>query len=142
MALHRLTSVTIGVPNAAETVAYYADFGLADLGDGTFATIDGGRQLTISRAPTRRLVDLTVGADDADDTGRIAAGLEGLGLAVTREGDTVSAREPVTGLLATVEVSPRLEQPSCRRPRTTARGGPSAITTGRRACCATTRCGR
>jgi catechol 2,3-dioxygenase-like lactoylglutathione lyase family enzyme len=111
MALHQLTSVTIGVPNVAETAAYYADFGLTDLGDGTFATIDGGRQLTISHAPTRRLVDLTVGADDADDTGRVAAGLERLGLAVTREGDAVSAREPVTGLLATVEVSPRLEQP-------------------------------
>ena len=38
MALHQLSSVTIGVPNIAETTGYYADFGLTDLGDGTFAS--------------------------------------------------------------------------------------------------------
>ena len=58
MALHQLTSVTIGVPNVSQTAGYYADFGLTDLGDGSFATIDGGPQLRIAEAPTRRLVDL------------------------------------------------------------------------------------
>lgn len=111
MALHQLSSVTIGVPNVGETAGYYADFGLTDLGDGTFATIDGGRQLRIVQAPTRRLVDLTVGADDADDLDRVAAGLAGLGLAAVREGGALRVREPVTGVLARVEVSPRLEQP-------------------------------
>jgi len=33
MALHRLTSVTIGVPNVAETAAYYEEFGLTRLDD-------------------------------------------------------------------------------------------------------------
>src|SRR6202011_3281249 len=33
MALHRLTSVTIGVPNVAETAAYYEEFGLTRLAD-------------------------------------------------------------------------------------------------------------
>jgi len=42
------------VPNVGQTAGYYADFGLTDLGDGTFATIDGGRQLRIAQAPTRR----------------------------------------------------------------------------------------
>jgi len=111
MALHQLTSVTIGVPNVSETAGYYGDFGLTDLGDGTFATIDGGRQLRITRAPTRRLVDLTVGADDADDLDRIAARLTGLGLTPAREGQAVRAREPVTGFAASVEICPRLEQP-------------------------------
>jgi catechol 2,3-dioxygenase-like lactoylglutathione lyase family enzyme len=111
MALHQLTSVTIGVPNVEETAGYYADFGLTDLGDGTFATIDGGRQLKIARAPTRRLVGLTVGADDADDLDRVARRLAGLGLAAVREGQAVRAREPVTGFRASVEVCPRLEQP-------------------------------
>jgi len=111
MALHQLSSVTIGVPNVGETAAYYADFGLIDLGDGTFATIDGGRQLRIVQAPTRRLVDLTVGADDADDLDRVAAGLSGLGLTAVREGGALRVREPASGVLARVEVSPRLEQP-------------------------------
>jgi len=111
MALHQLSSVTIGVPNVGETAGYYADFGLIDLGDGTFATIDGGRQLRIVQAPTRRLVDLTVGADDADDLDRVAAGLSGLGLTAVLEGGALRAREPASGVLARVEVSPRLEQP-------------------------------
>ena len=34
MALHRLTSVTIGVPNVAETAAYYTEFGLTPQHDG------------------------------------------------------------------------------------------------------------
>ncbi len=111
MALHQLSSVTIGVPNVGETAGYYADFGLIDLGDGTFATIDGGRQLGIVQAPTRRLVDLTVGADDADDLDRVAAGLSMLGLTAVREGGALRAHEPASGVLARVEVSPRLEQP-------------------------------
>lgn len=84
MPLHQLTSVTIGVPDVGPTADYYAQFGLADLGDGTFATIDGGPQLRIVPAPTRRLIDLTVGADDADDLERVAARLARLGLTPAR----------------------------------------------------------
>jgi hypothetical protein len=36
MALHQLTSFTLGVPNAGETGAYYREFGLADQGDGNW----------------------------------------------------------------------------------------------------------
>ncbi len=53
MALHRLTSITMGVPNVAETAAYYTEFGLVPEGDGWFSTRDGGRQLHIVHAPTR-----------------------------------------------------------------------------------------
>src|SRR5258708_12777273 len=106
MALHQLTSVTIGVPNVSQTAAYYADFGLTDLGDGTFATIDGGRQLRIALAPTRRLVDLTVGADDPPDLDRIAAGLAGLGLTAPREGEPLPPRQPPTPLLPSFHCSP------------------------------------
>src|SRR5258708_1241164 len=98
MALHQLTSVTIGVPNVSQTAAYYADFGLTDLGDGTFATIDGGRQLRIALAPTRRLVDLTVGADDPADLHRIAAALPGRVLPAAPGSGT--ARGPGAGVAA------------------------------------------
>ena len=75
MSLHGLLSVTIGVPNVEETAAYYTDFGLTPADDGWFSTADGGRQLRIVHAPARRLVELRVGADDADDLARAAAGL-------------------------------------------------------------------
>jgi catechol 2,3-dioxygenase-like lactoylglutathione lyase family enzyme len=73
MSLHGLLSATIGVPNAAETAAYYTDFGLEPAADGWLSSRDAGRQLRIVNAPTRRLVELRVGADDADDLGRAAA---------------------------------------------------------------------
>ena len=72
MSLHSLLSVTIGVPNVAQTAAYYADFGLTPGADGWFSTTDAGRQLRILPAPTRRLLALRVGADDADDLARAA----------------------------------------------------------------------
>ena len=58
MALHRLTSVSIGVPNVAETAAYYEEFGLTRLDDSRLATADGGEQLRLVPSPRRRLVQL------------------------------------------------------------------------------------
>ena len=114
MALHRLTSITMGVPNVAETAAYYADFGLqpgGSPGDETwFSTRDGGRQLRIVPAATRRLVDLHVGVDDADDLARAASNLHRLGIDVQRGPDWISAVEEATGARAYLEIAGRLTQ--------------------------------
>jgi catechol 2,3-dioxygenase-like lactoylglutathione lyase family enzyme len=110
MALHRLTSVTMGVPNVAETAAYYADFGLQPGDDGWFSTTDGGRQLRITAAPTRRLVDLHVGVDDADDLDRAAGNLQRLGVDVERGPGWISATEKTTGTRAYLEIADRLSQ--------------------------------
>ena len=75
MSLHGLLSVTIGVPNVEETSAYYAEFGLTPGEDGWLSTTDAGRQLRLMPAPTRRLIEMRVGADDPDDLARAAAGL-------------------------------------------------------------------
>ena len=111
MALHRLTSVTVGVPNLAETCAYYTDFGLTPTGDGSFTTVDGGQQLRLVEAPFRRLVELVVGADDVDDIDRVASQLARLHLAAKREDQAVVTEEPVAGFRATVAVTPRIVQP-------------------------------
>ena len=83
MSLHRLTSVTMGVPNVEETVSYYAEFGLTHVGGGVFHTADGGEQLRVQHAPYRRLVELGVGVDDRDDVARVATRLAGLGIMLT-----------------------------------------------------------
>ncbi|WP_163511282.1 VOC family protein [Fodinicola acaciae] len=131
MSLHRLTSVTVGVPNVAETAAYYADFGLTPVADGWLSTIDGGQQLRVVRAPTRRLVAMTVGADDIDDLDRIGRQLSTLDIAAERTGERLEAVEPVAGFRVTVEVSARLEQPALEP---TAYNGPGRVErTGERA---------
>jgi len=114
MALHRLTSITMGVPNVDETAAYYADFGLqpddASGGEAWFSTGDGGRQLRIVPAPTRRLVDLHVGVDDADDLARAADNLHRLGIDTQRGPGWISAVEKATGTRAYLEIAGRLHQ--------------------------------
>ncbi|MAU81702.1 MAG: dioxygenase [Gordonia sp.] len=124
MTLHRLASVTIGVPNVAETSSYYADFGLSPDTDGWFATTDGGRQLRIVHAPIRRLVELTVGADDTDDIARIARNLAALGIPFQHDPSRIVALEDATGLRATVEVQHRVVQP---RVEPTAYNGPGRL---------------
>ncbi|MCS0599723.1 VOC family protein [Streptomyces sp. LP11] len=110
MALHRLTSLTMGVPNVAETAAYYADFGLSPESDGWFATRDGGRQLHIVHAPTRRLVEVRVGVDDSDDLAAAASRLERIGVPGERHGSSLAARDKATGVRAVLEVAPRITQ--------------------------------
>ena len=110
MALHRLTSITMGVPNVAETAGYYQEFGLSPADDGWFSTRDAGRQLRIVHAPTRRLVDLHIGVDDADDLDRAAGSLHRLGIEVRRGPGFVSAVEKATGTVAYLEIADRFEQ--------------------------------
>jgi catechol 2,3-dioxygenase-like lactoylglutathione lyase family enzyme len=110
MALHRLHGVTIGVPDVAPVAAYYEEFGLASLGDGRFATTDGGEQLRLVGTPTRRLVELGIGVDDADDLGRIAASLARLGVAAERKPEELVATDGGTRVRVVVRVAPRLEQ--------------------------------
>ena len=110
MSLHGLLSVTIGVPNVEQTAAYYAEFGLAPQADGWFSTLDAGRQLRLVAAPTRRLIALRVGADDADDLARAAASLARLGVPADLRATSLEATEPVTGVCVGLDVAPPTRQ--------------------------------
>ncbi|MGW8634903.1 VOC family protein [Streptomyces sp. NPDC055793] len=112
MALHRLTSITMGVPNVAETAAYYTDFGLTPDGEGWFTTRDAGRQLRIVHAPARRLVEVRVGVDTPDDLAAAAHRLERLGTESTVDAGTLTAYDRATSVRAVLEVAPRLVQES------------------------------
>jgi catechol-2,3-dioxygenase len=114
MSLHRLSHIVVGVPARAldATRAFYRDFGLGVIAPGRFATTDGGEQLTLVAAPRRALLALSVGVDDADDLGRAAAALAGLGLGARLEGDALHTTEPATGIRVTLAVEPRLAHKS------------------------------
>lgn len=108
MALHGLGKVTIGVPAVEETIAYYTDFGLEHRGNGVFATRDGGEQLEIVQAPTRRLIELTVAADGQDDIAARTARLRKLGMPADHDNTALRAIEPVTGAPVRIAVRPRI----------------------------------
>jgi catechol 2,3-dioxygenase-like lactoylglutathione lyase family enzyme len=110
MALHRLSSVTIGVPEPEPVATYYAEFGLSRADDLSFSTLDGGRQLFVRQAPTRRLVEMVVGVDDRDDLARVGAALTAAGHHPELEGDALRVIEPETGVQVVLQVSPRITQ--------------------------------
>ena len=116
MALHRLTRLTIGVPNLDETAAFYTDFGLIPIetADGEavrrFATVDGGEQLMLVHRPIRQLVEIGIGAGDADDLGRIKAALSRIDIDSKATDDGLRAVEPATGIAVTVSVVGELAQ--------------------------------
>jgi catechol 2,3-dioxygenase-like lactoylglutathione lyase family enzyme len=102
MALHRLTSITLGVPDVAASTVFFHDFGLT--GDGVLSTRDGGEQLELVPSRTRALHRLGVGTDDPDDLGRIAGRVErsGCGSVVESTDARLVLAEPVTGLLVEI----------------------------------------
>lgn len=109
MALHRLASITIGVPNVEDTCAYYAEFGLVRDG-ARFSSRDGGEQLRIVESRSRRLVELCIGVDDPDDLNRASERLTRLGVTVQRDPASVSAFELHSGTRVTMKVLPRTSQ--------------------------------
>ncbi len=109
MALHRLSSITIGVPDVEDSCRYYAEFGLTRNGAG-FATSDGGEQLRIIKSPTRKLIELCIGADDPDDVARVSDQLSRIGVAIQRDPSSVGAFEVHSGARVVVKVLPRLTQ--------------------------------
>ena len=112
MALHGLTTLTLGVPDPVSVGAYYEDFGLTALGDGRYATVNGGEQLRLVPSDRRRAVGLGIGCDDADDLDRVAHDLGVHGFESAREEGAVTAYDAGTGVEVRVEVAPRLvEQP-------------------------------
>lgn len=110
MALHRIRSIAIGMPDVEQVRAFYRDFGLTETAPRRFATADGGEQLRLERAPRRTLLALCVGVDDAEDLGRAATALAGLGLPSERDASGLEAVEPATGIRVRLEIERRVGQ--------------------------------
>ena len=112
MGLHRLTSITLGVPDVDATSSFFTDFGLTPSvtpvqDSARLATRDGGDQVELVAAPTRRLARLGVGAEHADDIERIARRAEASPHADVVDLDTerLVLRERATGLRVEVTVA-------------------------------------
>jgi catechol 2,3-dioxygenase-like lactoylglutathione lyase family enzyme len=112
MPLHRLTSITLGVPDVAAAAGYYGEFGLQQKQDLQFSTADGGQQLCLTHSARRSLLELGVGVDDPDDLDRIAAQLQDLGVDSSRTGESLRTYEPVAGFPVVVSVAQRYVQPA------------------------------
>jgi catechol 2,3-dioxygenase-like lactoylglutathione lyase family enzyme len=110
MSLHRLDSVTLGVPDVAAAGRFYQDFGLTPTGADSFATLEGGDQLHLVHSPYRRLVNATFAADDLDDLRRAERSLAGIGVAAVVSGGRLSAVEPSTLVRVDLAVRSRLVQ--------------------------------
>jgi catechol 2,3-dioxygenase-like lactoylglutathione lyase family enzyme len=131
MALHRLTSVAVGVPDVRAASPFYEDFGLTPLGEGRFATADGGEQLRLVESPVRRLMELGVGVDDEDDLNRAARDLDTTGLDYTRDATSVRMFERGSAVQVRLSISPRYKQVPSPVPPTNAPG--CDLRTGKRA---------
>ena len=112
MGLHRLTSITLGVPDVVASAAFFRDFGLSDQASSTqgstqLATRDGGEQVELVAAPTRRLIRLGVGAQHGDDLARIAdrAASSPYAEIIDSTADLLALREAATGLRVEVTVA-------------------------------------
>ncbi|MFC4146108.1 VOC family protein [Micromonospora mangrovi] len=107
MGTHRMSSVTVGVPNLAETSAYYAEFGLTPVGAGWFATSEGGPQLRLVSSPLRRLVGFVIGVDDEDDLARAESRFRRIEVPAHRAGDRLITVDPASGTEVTLRIEPR-----------------------------------
>jgi catechol 2,3-dioxygenase-like lactoylglutathione lyase family enzyme len=116
MPLHRLTKIVVGVPDVAAAVPFYADFGLAHLGDGRFATTDGGEQLELASRARRGLIELGIGCDDAGDLDRISHDLASTGIAHQRHPDAVTVTDQGSGVRARISIASRYQQPPAQAP--------------------------
>lgn len=115
MPLHRLTSITLGVPSPTDSASFFREFGLHETAPLTFGTRDGGDQLRLEHDPRRSLHRLGVGAVDGDDIARIEhrASRWSSPLRTERSTDAngnpvLVLHEPVTGVPVEITVAPRL----------------------------------
>ncbi|MEM9041826.1 MAG: VOC family protein [Actinomycetota bacterium] len=111
MGLHRLTSITLGVPDVDASRTFLTDFGLTPRDDAWLTTRDGGDQIELVESSQRRLERLGLGAEEPDDLARIAQRVETVGLGTVLEAgdDRLVVEEPVTRLPVEVTVAPRYE---------------------------------
>jgi catechol 2,3-dioxygenase-like lactoylglutathione lyase family enzyme len=137
MPTHRITSITLGVPNPEKAETFYTDFGLTPLGDHRFGTVDGGEQLQLAYTPVRRLLEYGMGVDDPDDISRAASRLNRLDISHKANASELEVLDPGTGVRISMTIANRyapvpFEAPSYNGPSEVVRHNKRADGTVRR----------
>lgn len=94
MGLHRLLGMRIGVPAPDALGAFYTELGLGETTSGTWAGTDAGPLVSVEQYPFRRLLEVSLGADDDRTVEQAAARLADLGAAATLDGGVLSVVDP------------------------------------------------
>ena len=111
MALHGLADMTLGVRDVEQVAGFYGHFGLVANAGNSFSTHDGGEQLHLVPHPFRRLLAVTIAADDTDDVDRVRRSAATHATPITEHDDgSVSVVEPIVGVRLTIAVRPRSSQ--------------------------------
>ena len=97
MALHRLDSIRVAVPDAARQRAFYEEAGfIAGESGASFGGSDGGQQVQLEEGGFRRLLNVNLLASDTTDISIITSRLTGLGIEPRIVDDTLRAIDPAT----------------------------------------------
>lgn len=110
MALHRLLSMRVGVPDPHGLDSFYREVGFTPHGDGTYTGSEGGAEVKVEQYGFRRLLEVSVGASDERDVSLAAERLEAMGLTSSTVDGTLSVVDPASQVTFRVSVAEPFEQ--------------------------------
>ena len=102
MALHRLLGIDIGVPDPQTLDAFYQEIGFTGDSGGWGSEASPG-QIVIQEKPYRQLVEMRIACENEEDLERIAANLDGIGVASQSRDGKLSLEDPVNKWRVVVE---------------------------------------
>jgi catechol 2,3-dioxygenase-like lactoylglutathione lyase family enzyme len=111
MTLHRLVSMRVGVPDAQGLSGFYDELGLTRHGVDRFAGSDGGAVVKVEEYPFRRLLEVTVGADDESHIAAATRRLTDAGLSPRVDDGVLSVVDPASQVTLRIEVAVPFSQP-------------------------------
>jgi catechol 2,3-dioxygenase-like lactoylglutathione lyase family enzyme len=112
MALHRLLSMRVGVPDPTALGAFYDEMQLTRAGTEGFTGSDGGPVVRVEEYPFRRLLEVTAGADDEAHLAAAAVRLADAGLSPTRVDGALAVIDPASQVTLRIEVAEPFHQPA------------------------------
>ena len=115
MALHRLVSMRVGVPDPAALGAFYDEMQLTRATADGFTGSEGGPVVQLEQYPFRRLLEVTAGADDESHVAAAASRLTEAGLHPVVTDGVLSVVDPASQVTLRIEVAEPFTQSAIPR---------------------------